>query len=105
MGFLGLYLQIIFRRQRNELNLISEPGSIASTVALTSHSDFGKMLDPGDDQLAIAKKLKNMRFSMDRQTGAIFGVDITEKPRSGNSDTPTFPHRIPSNESSATLVS
>lgn len=63
------------------------------------------MLDPGDDQLAIAKKLKNMRFSMDRQTGAIFGVDITKTPRSGNSDTPTFPHRIPSNESSATLVS
>lgn len=46
MGFVGVFLHIINHRQRRHLVLTAVPGSIASTVALTSRSGFGELVLP-----------------------------------------------------------
>ena len=78
-GILGVFLHIIHRRARKHLLLAAPPGSIASVVALTSHSDFGKRLRPYDDELIMEKKLDGLRFGLDGHTGAIVADDhVTE---------------------------
>ncbi|KAI0247423.1 hypothetical protein BJV78DRAFT_1133260 [Lactifluus subvellereus] len=58
-------------RQRRDIFLAHEPGSIGSAVALTSHSGFGELLMPYDDSAALSRALASLRFCLDRRTGAI----------------------------------
>lgn len=58
-------------RKRRNLYLTTAPGTVASAVALTSHSGFGELLFPYDDENTIRAKLSHLRFSLDRRTGAI----------------------------------
>jgi len=40
-------------------------------VALTSHSGFGELLAPYDNEEAFSRALAPLRFCLDRRTGAI----------------------------------
>ncbi|TFK38446.1 hypothetical protein BDQ12DRAFT_605866 [Crucibulum laeve] len=75
IGFLGVFLHIINRRQREKLLLAAPPGSIASIVALTARSGFGDLLLPYDNALTLEKKLDGLKFRLDRRTGAILAED------------------------------
>ncbi|CAK5263340.1 unnamed protein product [Mycena citricolor] len=74
-GFLGIFLQLIHRRQRRNLFLASPPGSIATAVALTNRSGWGELLLPYDSPEVIEKKLHGLRFRLDKRTGAIVADD------------------------------
>lgn len=62
---------LIHFRQRKDIVLTHPPGSIASSVALTSHSGFGDLLAPYDNEAAFSRALAPLRFCLDRRTGAI----------------------------------
>lgn len=72
-GLVGLIVHALHLRIRrlNQLHLTAEPGSIASSLALSSHSGFGDLLVPYDDRQSMRRKLGALRFSLDRRTGAI----------------------------------
>jgi len=74
----GLYIHISHRRARRNILLTTPPGSIASTVALTSRSGFGELLLPYDDKATIRSKLARLRFHLDSRTGAILADDAVE---------------------------
>jgi hypothetical protein len=74
----GLYVHISHRRARRNLLLTTPPGSIASTVALTSRSGFGELLLPYDDKATIRRKLAGLKFHLDPRTGAILANDAVE---------------------------
>ena len=71
IGLTGVAVHLCHRHVRRRLYLTAAPGTIASSVALTSHSGFGELLYPYDDEQAIRAKLAGMRFSLDHRTGAI----------------------------------
>jgi hypothetical protein len=58
-------------RQRRDISLAHPPGSIASAMALTSHSGFGELLMPYDNSPAFSRALASLRFCLDKRTGAI----------------------------------
>ncbi|KAJ7480812.1 hypothetical protein FB451DRAFT_1030930 [Mycena latifolia] len=82
-GFLGIFVQLIHRRQRRHICLAAPPGTIAAAVALTARSGFGHRLSPYDDLPALKKKLEGLRFRLDSRTGAIL-ADADESV--GNAD-------------------
>ncbi|KAH9023391.1 hypothetical protein EDB85DRAFT_1870740 [Lactarius pseudohatsudake] len=57
--------------ERRDIYLAHPPGSIGSAVALTSHSDFGKLLRPYGNTATFSRALAPHRFRLDRRTGAI----------------------------------
>ncbi|KAE9403781.1 hypothetical protein BT96DRAFT_1016815 [Gymnopus androsaceus JB14] len=71
IGFTGAIVHIISHRQRKGLYLSTAPGTIAATIGMTSHSGFGELLMPYDDEATLQRKLSDLRFSIDRRTGAI----------------------------------
>ncbi|KAJ3743101.1 hypothetical protein DFH05DRAFT_1286624 [Lentinula detonsa] len=71
IGFAGVFLHIISRRQRRGLYLSTPPGTIAATIAMSAHSGFGELLMPFDDEKTLERKLSDLRFSIDERTGAI----------------------------------
>ena len=73
VGLIGLVLHAFHLRIRREsgLYLTTEPGTIATSIALTSHSGFGQLLYPYDDRDTMEKKLQGFRFSLDKRSGAI----------------------------------
>ncbi|KAH8113035.1 hypothetical protein DFH11DRAFT_1510822 [Phellopilus nigrolimitatus] len=75
IGSLMLFVGIAHRHVRKGVFLASPPGSIASAVALTSHSGFGMFLVPYDTDVGIASKLSPLLFSLDRRSGAIVAAD------------------------------
>jgi hypothetical protein len=79
-GFIGIFLQVISWHKRKHLLLAAPPGSIASTIALTSRSGFGMRLVPYDDERELKEKLDGLRFRLDKRTGAILADEI-ESPR------------------------
>ncbi|KAJ7588894.1 hypothetical protein C8J56DRAFT_1049817 [Mycena floridula] len=83
VGILGLVLHLVNRRQRRRILLINPPGTIASAVALAAHSEFGQLLLPYDNEDTILEKLKNLRFRLDRRTGAIVATENDEDFESG----------------------
>ena len=87
-GSLGIFLQIIGWRTRKQLLLAAPPGSIASSMALTSRSGFGMRLAPYDDELTLEEKLDGLRFRLDKRTGDILAEDINsvslQKPKPWN---------------------
>jgi hypothetical protein len=78
------FLHLWHFRERRDINLAHPPGSIASAVALTSHSGFGELLMPYDNLSALERALAPLRFGLDRRTGAIV-VDDTEIVDAGES--------------------
>lgn len=66
---------VVHRNIRKGVFLGAPPGSIASAVALTSHSGFGMFLVPYDTELGIATKLAPLRFRLEQRTGAIIATD------------------------------
>ena len=73
-------------RQRRDIDIPHPPGSIASAVALTSHSGFGELLAPYDNEAALSRALAPLRFCLDRRTGAIV-VDDTAVAYGGDMST------------------
>lgn len=71
VGLLGIFVTIFNYRQRRGLIVATPPGSIASSVALTAHSGFGDLLFPYDNEETIERKLRGLRFRLDKRTGAI----------------------------------
>ncbi|KAJ7034666.1 hypothetical protein C8F04DRAFT_1182944 [Mycena alexandri] len=74
-GFLGVFLQIINRRQRRNLFLAATAWVNRGCSRLTSRSGFGDLLLPYDDITTIEKKLDGLRFRLDKRTGAILADD------------------------------
>jgi hypothetical protein len=64
-------LHFMHFRKRRDIDIPHPPGSIASAVALTSHSGFGDLLAPYDNEAAFSRALAPLRFCLDRRTGAI----------------------------------
>jgi hypothetical protein len=77
-GFIGLVVQIINYRQRKQLLLTTGPGIIASITALTARSGFGDLLLPYDNTKELEKKLRGIRFRLDKRTGAIVADEVGE---------------------------
>lgn len=71
IGLTGVVIHLCHRHVRRKLYLTAAPGNIASVISLTSHSGFGELLYPYDDEKTMRAKLANLRFSMDHRTGAI----------------------------------
>jgi hypothetical protein len=87
IGAIGIPLHVLHRAQRKRLLLATNPGSIASIIALTARSGFGELLLPYDDEHQIEKKLDGLRFRLDRRTGAIVAdEDGTERMGMGRDD-------------------
>ena len=103
MGTAMLTLGLVHRQIRRGVFLASPPGSIASAVALTSHSGFGMFLVPYDTEINIATKLDSLLFHLDKRTGAIVAVDKPDydlqvrrpMPRSGSDDLEKVPETEP----------
>jgi len=64
-------LHFLHFRQRRGIYLAHLPGSIGSAVALTSHSGFGQLLMPYDNEAEFSRALASLRFCLDKRTGAI----------------------------------
>ena len=64
-------LQYIHRKKRSRLFLAGPVGSIASDVSLTSSAKFGLLLNAGDTQRDLERKLGGMRFGIEHSTGQI----------------------------------
>ena len=75
-GFVGIFLQVISWQKRKQLLLAAPPGSIASSIALTSLSGFGTRLVPYDNEHGLKEKLDDLRFRLDKRTGAIVADEI-----------------------------
>ncbi|KAI5117631.1 hypothetical protein M0805_001274 [Coniferiporia weirii] len=84
IGGLMLIVGIVHRNIRRNVFLASPPGSIASAVALTSHSGYGMFLVPYDTEVEIATKLSPLIFHLDRRSGAIIARDRDEPDSSDN---------------------
>ncbi|KAJ4481095.1 hypothetical protein J3R30DRAFT_3464272 [Lentinula aciculospora] len=82
IGFVGVFLHIVSRRQRRGLYLSTPPGTIAATIAMSAHSGFGDLLMPSDDEKTLERKLSDLRFSIDKRTGAIVANAATVSPSS-----------------------
>ena len=76
IGLTGIGIHLAHRHVRRKVYLTAHPGTIASIVALTSHSGFGELLYPYDDKRTIRRKLANLRFSLDKRTGAIVAEEL-----------------------------
>ena len=75
IGSIMFFIGVVHHNIRKGVFLVAPPGSIASAVALTSHSGFGMFLVPYDTELSIATKLSPLRFNLDQNTGAIVAND------------------------------
>ncbi|TCD70375.1 hypothetical protein EIP91_003727 [Steccherinum ochraceum] len=77
-GLIGLIVHFLHHRMRRRtgLHLTAEPGSIASSLALTSRSGFGELLVPYDNRKSMRQKLQHLRFSLDQRTGAIVAQEF-----------------------------
>ncbi|KAK7036712.1 hypothetical protein VNI00_011377 [Paramarasmius palmivorus] len=75
IGCIGIFLHIIHRRQRKGLFLAAPPGTIAAIMSITSHSGFGQLLMPYDKEDTMRDKLSELRFRLDRRTGALVADD------------------------------
>ena len=64
-------LQYVHRKDRNQLFLAGPPGSIASDVSMTSSAKFGLLLNAGDTEEDLERKLHGMRFGIEHSTGQI----------------------------------
>ena len=80
IGIAGFGLHLLHAKSRNKhkLWLTSPPGSIASTVSLTSRSGFGTLLLPYDDERCMKASLKGLMLHLDPRTGAIVAEDVAE---------------------------
>ncbi|KAF8063359.1 hypothetical protein FPV67DRAFT_238820 [Lyophyllum atratum] len=86
-GIIGLFVQFLHQRERRKLLVAAPPGSIAAIVSLTSRSGFGELLFPYDDEATLERKLKGLKFRLDRRTGAILADDEgTERADMGPDD-------------------
>ncbi|PPQ99836.1 hypothetical protein CVT24_009630 [Panaeolus cyanescens] len=86
-GTIGTIVQVVSRKQRKKLMLAAPPGSIAAVVSLTSKSGFGDLLLPYDDEKTLERKLRGLRFRLDKRTGAIVAEDDgTERDGMGPDD-------------------
>lgn len=72
-----LGLHFVHFKRRRDIYLAHPPGSIASAMALTSHSGFGELLLPYDNAESFSRSLASFRFCLDRRTGAIVVDDST----------------------------
>jgi len=64
-------LHFMHFRQRRGFSLTHPPGSIASSMALASHSGFGELLLPYENEADFSRALASLRFCLDKRTGAI----------------------------------
>jgi hypothetical protein len=64
-------LQYVHRKDRRRLYLAGPPGSIASDVSMTSSARFGLLLNAGDNEKDLERKLHGMRFGIEHSTGQI----------------------------------
>lgn len=64
-------LQYVHRKDRSRLYLAGPPGSIASDVSMTSSAKFGLLLNAGDTEKDLERKLQGMRFGIEHSTGQI----------------------------------
>lgn len=87
-GIVGIYLHAVNRRQTKNIHLAVLPGTIGGTVALTSRSGWGDLLTPYDDVIVLEQKLDDLRFTLDKRTGAIIADDYRTEPigRDGTPD-------------------
>ena len=79
-------LQWIHRKERSRLYLAGPPGSIASDVSMTSSAKFGLLLNAGDTEEDLARKLQGMRFGIEHSTGQIIVEKENTLPRSNPQD-------------------
>ena len=72
--FVAIYLSILqyaHRKQRSRLFLAGPTGSIAFNVSMTSSAKFGLLLNAGDTEADLERKLQGMRFGIEHSTGQV----------------------------------
>ncbi|KAI0247421.1 hypothetical protein BJV78DRAFT_1364190 [Lactifluus subvellereus] len=83
-----LVLHFMHRRQRRNIRLAHNPGTICSAVALTWRSDFGELLMPYENEEQFSRRLASHRFRLD-SSGAIV-VDRSAMAETGEVSRPAF---------------
>jgi len=98
LSIMVFFTHLMHFRQRKDIEIPHPPGSIISSVALTSHSGFGDLLAPYDNQAAFSRALAPLRFCLDRRTGAII-VDESAVAYAGD-----LPTHVARDETMMTLI-
>jgi len=68
VAIVGGYIQIVHRYGRLNLNLLHEPGTIASAVSIGARTNLAHLLDGRQQQGDFIKALHNKKFRIDPRT-------------------------------------
>jgi hypothetical protein len=68
VAFVGAYIQILHRINRRRLNLLHEPGTIASAVSIGAQTNLANLLDGHQQQDDFIRTLQNKKFRIDPRT-------------------------------------
>ncbi|KIO32619.1 hypothetical protein M407DRAFT_18385 [Tulasnella calospora MUT 4182] len=68
IGLLAAWVHIKHISARRNVWLSCDPSTMAATLSMTSESGFPKLLKAGDDDAAMGRSLKGLRFGISRRT-------------------------------------
>jgi hypothetical protein len=71
VAFFGAYIQLLHRHNRRNLNLLHEPGTIASALSIGAQTNLAHLLDGRQQQDDLIKVLHNKKFRIDPRTNKI----------------------------------
>jgi len=68
VALVGAYIQILHRINRRNLNLLHEPGTIASAVSIGAQTNLANLLDGHQQEDDFIRTLQNKKFRIDPRT-------------------------------------
>jgi len=68
VAIVGGYIQILHRHNRKNLNLLHEPGTIASAVSIGAQTDLANLLHGHRQEADFIRALQNRKFRIDPRT-------------------------------------
>jgi hypothetical protein len=75
VAFVGAYIQLLHRHNRKDLNLLHEPGTIASAVSIGAQTHLANLLDGHQRQDGFLGVLQGKKFRIDPRTMKIIMQD------------------------------
>lgn len=85
LAFFGTIVHLFHRKDRRDLRLNHEPGTIASAVSIGAQTQVGNVLAGRQDERDISEALKNKRFRINPGTMKIVmegeeGYELAKSP-------------------------
>ncbi|KAG8853833.1 hypothetical protein FRB96_007973 [Tulasnella sp. 330] len=78
IAVLAIFVHINHRKARKDVYISTDTALIAAAITMTSESSWTKVLSAGDDEAAVARKLKGKRFGISKRTWQIVAEDDEE---------------------------